>query len=183
MKNVGIPNNKSSAFLVIDLQERLMPVIHGKEIVFDNARKLLRGAEVLSLKTIVTEQYPKGLGNICAEIELGRNVTTIEKICFSCMQSEAVLQELKSNAVTDLIICGVEAHICVLKTVLEALQLDFVVHVVADAISSRTLENKNIAIQRMQQAGAYIVSTEMILFMLLDEAGTEEFKAICKLIK
>ncbi|MCB0511534.1 MAG: isochorismatase family protein, partial [Bacteroidetes bacterium] len=82
-----------------------------------------------------------------------------------------------------LIICGVEAHICVLKTALDALKLGFEVHIVADAVSSRTLENKQIALDRLRQAGAFIVSTEMVLFQLIDEAGTEQFKSISKLIK
>ena len=183
MKPTGIPNRKSTALLVIDIQERLMPVIFENEAVFSNANKLLRGAEILSLKTIVTEQYPKGLGNTCKEIQLPENQEVTEKVCFSCMKSETVLSKLKESNITDIVICGAEAHICVLKTALEAIENGFNVHVVADAVSSRTLQNKSLALERMRQSGAYIVSTEMILFMLIDEAGTDEFKAISKLIK
>jgi isochorismate hydrolase len=99
------------------------------------------------------------------------------------MQNKNLLEILKKNKIKDLIICGIEAHICVLNSCIEAIEMGFTVHVVADAISSRTNENKVLAIKRMLQSGVYITSTEMILFMLLNEAGTDEFKAISKLIK
>lgn len=181
--NTGIPQRASTALLVIDVQERLMPVIHGQETMFANVNKLLRGAEILELETIITEQYPKGLGNTCKEVQLPKNPNIIEKVCFSCMLSEPVNERLKLTNMKSLIICGAEAHICVLKTTLDAIEQGHEVHVVADAVSSRTPENKNLALERMRQAGALIVSTEMILFMLLDKAGTDEFKAISKLIK
>jgi nicotinamidase-related amidase len=175
MSNLGIPQRQHTALLVIDVQERLMPVIYENEKVFSNVNKLLRGAEILNLETIITEQYPKGLGNTCKEI--------IEKVCFSCMLSEPVNEQLKLTNITDVVICGAESHICVLKTALDALKAGYNVHVVADAVSSRTAENKQIAIERMRQSGAFITSTESILFMLLDQAGTDEFKAISKLIR
>ena len=181
--NLGLLNNEHTALLVIDVQERLMPVIHGQEAMFANVNKLLRGAEMLDLETIITEQYPKGLGNTCKEIQLPENPNIIEKVCFSCLKSEQVNEELKLTNMKSLILCGAEAHICVLKTTLDALKEGYEVHVVADAVSSRTPENKQLALERMRQAGAFITSTEMILFMLLDKAGTEEFKAISKLIK
>lgn len=179
----GLPHREHTALLVIDVQERLMPVIHEKEKIFDNVNKLLKGAEILGLETIVTEQYPKGLGNTCAEVSITEKASVIEKVCFSCMLSEPVNEQLKLTNVKDLIVCGVESHICVLKTTLEAIQQGYRVHVVADAVSSRTAENKQLALERMRQSGAFIVSTEMILFMLLEQAGTEEFKAISRLIK
>jgi len=181
--NLGLPVHEQTALLVIDVQERLMPVIQEQEKIFANVNKLLRGAEILNLETIVTEQYPKGLGNTCKEIEIGEGKTLIEKVCFSCMLSEPVTEQLKLTNKKTLIICGVEAHICVLKTTLDALKQGYEVHVVADAVSSRTAENKQIAVERMRQSGAFITSVESILFMLLDKAGTDEFKAISKLIK
>lgn len=181
--HTGIPNREQTALLVIDVQERLMPVIFEKEQVFANVNKLLRGAEILGLETIITEQYPKGLGNTCKEVEIGEGKTLIEKVCFSCMLSEPVTEQLQLTNKKTLIIGGVEAHICVLKTALDALRQGFEVHVVADAVSSRTHQNKQIAIERMRQSGCFITSVESILFMLLDQAGTDEFKAISKLIK
>ena len=99
------------------------------------------------------------------------------------MLSEPVNEQLKLTNIKSLIICGAESHICVLKTALDALKEGYEVHIAADAVSSRTAENKQIALERMRQSGAFITSTEMILFMLLDKAGTDEFKAISKLIK
>ena len=99
------------------------------------------------------------------------------------MLSEPVADQLKLTNTKSLIICGAESHICVLKTALDAVKAGYEVHVVADAVSSRTPENKQLALERMRQSGVYITSVEMILFMLLDQAGTDEFKAISKLIK
>jgi nicotinamidase-related amidase len=181
--NLGLLERNKTALLVIDVQERLMPVIQGQEAMFANVNKLLRGSEILELETIITEQYPKGLGNTCKEVQLPENPQVIEKVCFSCMQSEPLSEQLKLTNMKSLILCGAEAHICVLKTALDALKEGYEVHVVADAVGSRTIENKNLALERMRQAGAFITSTEMILFMLLDKAGTDEFKAISKLIK
>jgi nicotinamidase-related amidase len=183
MNNLGIPQREHTALLVVDIQERLMPVIHNNQMVFDNTNKLLRGAEILNIETIITEQYPKGLGNTCKEIQLPETTNIFEKVCFSCMQSNHVNDQLKLTNIKDIIVCGVEAHICVLKTTLDALKEGYNVHVVADAVSSRTPENRALALERMRQSGAFITSTEMILFMLLNEAGTDEFKAISKLIK
>jgi len=181
--SLGLPVREHTALLVIDVQERLMPVIFEQEKIFANVNKLLRGAEILKLETIITEQYPKGLGNTCKEVVLGENPTIVEKTCFSSMLNNKVNDQLKLTNVKSLIICGVESHICVLKTTLDALKAGYEVHVVADAVSSRTDENKQLALARMRQAGAFITSVEMILFQLLDYAGTDEFKAISKLIK
>lgn len=180
---IGLLKKASTTLLVIDVQDRLMPVIDGKDLIFSNVNKLIEGARILGVSTLITEQYPKGLGRTCQEISLPNNPTVIEKICFSSMLSDEVKAYLKNNNTSSLIICGVEAHICVLKTALDALEAGYDVHVVADAVSSRTNENKQIAIERMKQVGAFIVSTEMVLFQLMNEAGTEEFKAISKLIK
>jgi len=181
--NLGLPVKEHTALLVIDVQERLMPVIFEQEKIFANVNKLLRGAEILNLETVITEQYPKGLGNTCKEVQLPEQANIIEKTCFSSMLSKEVSDQLKLTNVKSLIICGVESHICVLKTALDAMKEGYEVYIVADAVSSRTEENKQLALARLRQAGAYITSVEMILFQLLDYAGTDEFKAISKLIK
>jgi nicotinamidase-related amidase len=181
--SLGLLKKEKTALLVIDVQDRLMPVIDNKEQVFANVNRLIKGAEILQVPLVITEQYPKGLGNTCSEIELPADAQIIEKMCFSCMLSANVTMHLQHLNVNSLILCGVESHICVFKTALDALKQGYEVHIAADAVSSRTPENKNIALERLRQAGAFIVSTEMILFQLLDEAGTEEFKAISRLIK
>ena len=167
--------------LVIDIQERLIPVIHQHEEVIHNANILLKGMEILGVPVIVTEQYPKGLGNTCKEILLGEDAKVMEKITFSCLANDYIKESVQSKK--QIIICGVEAHICVLKTALDLLDEGFEVHLITDAVSSRKKENKQVAIERMKQSGVFISSTEMILFQLLDKAGTDEFKLISKLIK
>lgn len=183
MQNVGLIDRTKSAFLIIDLQEKLMPVIDGKEELFANVNKLIKGANILNVSLIVTEQYSKGLGHTCSQIELQKGQLIIEKMCFSSMLSDELNQRLKNLDIQSLIIAGVEAHICVLKTSLDALAQGYGVHVVADAVSSRKQFDKEIALERIKQAGGYIVSTEMVLFQLMDFAGTEEFKQISRLIK
>ncbi len=183
MTSLGLLKREKTALMVIDVQERLMPVINNGEQVLANVNRLIKGADVLKVPVIITEQYPKGLGNTCKELELPDNAPIIEKMCFSCMLSASVTMQLQHLNVNALLLCGVESHICVFKTALDALKLGFEVHVIADAVSSRTPDNKSIALERLRQAGAFIVSTEMILFQLLDEAGTDEFKAISRLIK
>lgn len=179
----GILNKANTALLVIDLQERLMPVIAGKDDIFKNTNILIDGCVVLNVPIVITEQYPKGLGHTCAEVKIPEGNQPIEKVCFSCVQSTDVLNTLNAKNIRSLILCGVEAHICVLKTVLEAVQRDFEVHVIADAIGSRVPYNKEIALIRMQQAGAFITTSESVLFQMLNEAGNDEFKAISKLIR
>lgn len=183
MKNVGQLKKAETIFLIIDLQEKLMPVISDKEEVFSNVNKLIAGAKILSVPVIVTEQYSKGLGHTCKEIELPENPLIIEKMCFSSMLSNELSEQLKQMQAKSLIIAGVESHICVFKTALDALAQGYEVHIVADAVSSRKKFDREIALERIRQAGGYIVSTEMILFQLMDFAGTDEFKQISRLIK
>lgn len=183
MKTTGLIQNTTTALIVIDFQEKLLPIVQDGEAIVANTNRLIKGAEILNIPIIITEQYPKGLGKTSAEINIPTSVLPIEKMCFSCMQSENVLQQLKTMEIKSVILCGVETHICVLKTALEALEIGLEVHVVADAVSSRTNANKQFALERLRQSGAFIVSTEMILFQLIDAAGTDTFKSISKLIK
>lgn len=172
-----------TVFVIIDVQERLMPVIEGEQQVLENVNRLIEGAGILGVPLLVTEQYPKGLGHTSAEVELPEGQEVIEKICFSCVGSDTFNQKLKELGAENLVIAGVETHICVLKTALEALDAGYKVHVVADAVGSRKQYSKEIALDRMRQVGAYVVTTEMILFQLMDAAGTDEFKQISKLIR
>lgn len=169
--------------MVIDVQERLMPVIHEKDGLFANVNKLIAGAAVLHVPIIITEQYPKGLGHTCAEVQVPPGHEVIEKICFSSMLSDPVLERLRQIDVKSLILAGVEAHVCVLKTALDALNAGYEIHIAADAVSSRKSFDKQIALERLRQSGAFIATTEMVLFQLMDEAGNEEFKQISRLIK
>ena len=180
---LGKPERADTAILIVDMQERLMPVIDQAESVITNVNLLIKGAEILDLPLLITEQYPQGLGHTDARVLQPEGTEVIEKISFSCMDAEGLYEKLEANNINTLIVAGIEAHICVLQTVLDLVEESFEVHVVADAISSRAPHNKELAIERMRSVGAFICSTEMILFQLLGKAGTEEFKQISKLVK
>ncbi len=173
-----------AALAVIDIQERLLPVIFEGERVVQNTVRLIKGARLLGLPVLVTEQYREGLGatvpTIAAEIE---GLKQMEKIAFSAYGAAGFEKALKSKKISDVILCGIEAHVCVSQTCLDLLDRGFRVFVVVDAISSRTTENHFIAVERMRAAGAVVASTEMVLFELVETAGTDEFKQILALVK
>ena len=183
MSNLGIINRNKTAFVLIDIQEKFIPAISGINEVISNANILVKSAGILNIPLIATEQYPKGLGKTVKEIELSGNAALIEKLHFSCFGNEEFSNKVRQLGAESLILFGIEAHVCLLKTALDALKNNLEVYLVADAVSSRTPENKSIALERMRQSGVFIVSTEMILFQLLEYSGTDEFKAISKLIK
>ena len=173
-----------TALAVIDIQERLLPAIFEGERVVQNTVRLIKGAKALEIPVLVTEQYKKGLGNttpaVAAEIA---GFAQMEKVAFSACGAGDFNGLLKAKNIGDVILCGIEAHVCVSQTCLDLLDDGFRVFVVADAISSRTAENHRIGIERMRDAGAVIVSVEMVLFELLEKAGTEQFKQILTLVK
>lgn len=181
--NLGIPKRDEVVFVLIDIQEKFLPVIYDIEAVIDNSNKLVRGADILKIPLLVTEQYPKGLGHTISGINLRDGQEIIEKVSFDCFGCEDFVRKLEELNRKTLVIFGIEAHVCVLKTALSAVARGYEVHVVADAVSSRTKENKLLALERLRQSGIFITSTEMILFQLMDRAGTDEFKAISKLVK
>ena len=180
---VGIPKRDEVALVLVDIQERFLPVIHNIDTVIDNANKLVSAASILKVPLMVTEQYPKGLGRTVDKIKLGAGQEIIEKTSFGCFGCDGFTNRLAEMNVKSLVIFGIEAHVCVLKTALEAVAQNYETHVVADAVSSRTRENRKLALERLRQSGVFIVSAEMILFQLMDRAGTDEFKAISKLVK
>lgn len=183
LKNLGIPNRNETAFILIDIQEKFLPVIYEIENVLNNANRLVKAASIMKIPLIVTEQYPKGLGNTIDSIVLEDDQEIIEKIHFDCFGCDKFVERLGVFKPKSLVIFGIESHVCVLKTCLSAIGKGYDVHIVADAVSSRTSENKALALERMRQSGAFIVSTEMILFQLIDRAGTDEFKEISRLVK
>ena len=183
MDGIGKVDRAKTAFLLVDIQERFMPVIHRMDMVVENANRIVRASSILDIPLLVTEQYPKGLGKTVDAVGLPPDAPKIEKTEFSCFGNEGFVRRLKALDADTLAIFGIEAHVCVLKTVLDALQEGYNVHVIADAVSSRTQENRETAMERMRQAGAFIASTEMILFQLMDRAGTDEFREISRLVK
>ena len=170
--------------MVVDIQERLLPAMFEKERVVQNAVRLIKGAAALGLPVLATEQYRKGLGatvaNVAAVIP---GFAPVEKLSFSACGAGAFTAGLKAARISDAILCGIEAHVCVTQTCLDLLDQEVRVFVAADAVSSRTAENYRLGLERMRTAGAVIASTEMMLFELLGEAGTAEFKQILELVK
>ena len=173
----------NTVVVAIDFQERLFPVMHDKEKLLKNVLKLIKGTQALKIPVILTEQYPKGLGPTLLEIkELLPDVQPIEKTCFSCCDEGNFTSALEATKKKQVLICGIEAHICVSQTALHGVS-DYAVHVVSDAVSSRSPHNQKIALDRMMQAGVTISSTEMAIYELLGRAGTDTFREILKVVK
>jgi nicotinamidase-related amidase len=174
------------ALLVIDVQEKLLPPIFQKEQLVRNSQLLIRLAGILNMPTVLTAQYPKGLGNTVPEVAaLLPDARAIEKLVFSCFGSDvfcSTLKRLPGNRNT-VILCGMESHICVAQTALAALREGYLVHVASDAVSSRTEWNWKIGLDRMRSAGAVISSTEMIIYEALGSSGTSAFKDMLKYLK
>ena len=173
-----------TALLVLDLQERLLPAIFGKERIVQNNLRLIQGAVLLGIPVFVTEQYRKGLGPTVPEIASALpGFAPWEKMTFSACGAEALVPAIQAGKFSNVLLGGIETHICVSQSCLDLLELGLRVFVVADATSSRTEVNHQIGLGRMQDAGAVLVSTEMALLELLEKAGTPEFKKILELIR
>lgn len=169
-----------STLLVIDIQERLCPALHDAEALVENSGWLIQLARKLGVPVLVSEQYPKGLGPTVAALQpLLEGVTPVEKMRFSTAQEAALLAKPGGER-AQFVVCGAETHVCVLQTVLELLAFGREVYVVEEAVTSRTLSNKHLALARMRQAGAQIVSKEMVAFEWMEQAGTASFKDISK---
>jgi nicotinamidase-related amidase len=172
-----------SALVVIDVQERLVPAVADPAALVQNILRLVRGAHLLHVPVLATEQYPHGLGPTVPDVSAELRDPPFEKTAFSACGVESFLPALQAKGVVSAIVCGIEAHVCVLQTSLDLLAAGFQVFVVADAVASRAPANRHIALDRMRAAGAEIVSTEMVLFEWLGRAGTPEFKAVQALVK
>jgi nicotinamidase-related amidase len=173
-----------AGLVVVDVQEHLLPAIFEQQRVVQNTLRLIQGAAVLRVPVFATEQYRKGLGPTVPEVAAAiPGFAPMEKVAFSACGAAGFIPALKARKVSEAILCGIEAHVCVSQTCLDLLGRGFRVFVVADAVSSRTPENYRFGVDRMRAAGAVIVSTEMVLFELLEQAGTAEFKQILTLIK
>ncbi len=170
--------------LVIDIQERLLPHIHENEKLISNVSILLEGLKVLEVAVLITEQYRKGLGPTVVEVqEKLLHFNPLEKMTFSCCDDNGFIKELEKTHRKNVIICGIESHVCVLQTTIDLLAEGYQPLVVADCVSSRKQQDKEIAIERMRQEGAIITTYESILFELARVSGTDMFKLISKLVK
>jgi nicotinamidase-related amidase len=171
--------------LIVDFQERLVPVIDQQEELIHNTQILIKGLQALQIPMVITQQYTKGIGmTVPALAELyGENFTYEDKVSFSCAEDEATLAKIKGLGKKNIIVCGIEAHICVLQTVIDLIAMGYNVLLVEDCIGSRKESNRQIGIRRALQEGAVPTSYESILFELTRVAKTDVFKEISRLIK
>jgi len=175
---------EDAVLLIVDIQERLAVIMKEKDKVVKNCQHLIELAKMQGIPVVVTEQYPKGLGRTLPELQSAvPNYKPIEKTAFNCCGEPAFVTEIKKLGKKQIIMTGMETHICVLQTTIGLLQEGITIHVVQDAMCSRTKENWKTGIAFMRDAGAVITCTETVLFQLLKVAGTEEFKKISQRIK
>lgn len=177
-------NKDNTALIVIDVQGKLAQLMYRKEELFANLKRIIEGAKVLDLPILWTEQYPEGLGKTVPEVaNLLADLHPIVKDTFSCYGDAKFVDALERINRRQLLVTGIEAHVCVYQTTSHLLAKDYQTEVVYDAVSSRSELNKRIGIERMQAKGAGVVSTEMCLFELLRVAKGDKFKQILKVVK
>lgn len=177
-----------SQILVIDVQERLLPVVREPERVVAACTRLILAGKRLGVPITVSEQYPKGIGQTVEPLRavIGNDTPILEKIHFSCQREEVLrdrVQALRTAGRNQVIICGIEAHVCVMQTALDLIAAGLNIFVAADGISSRKDTARDLAIHRMRVAGGVIADSEMVIFEWLERAGTPEFKDLLPLFK
>ena len=175
---------KNTIGLVVDIQERLVPVMEEKVTFVENCIKLIQGLQILGLPIMVTQQYTKGLGETIPEIKAAiTDFQFIEKKDFSCFDEPAVVAGLELAAARNVIICGIESHVCVLQTAIDLKEAGYNPVVVMDCVTSRSFDSMDLASERFRYEGIMMTSLESILFELTRSASAAEFKEISKLVK
>lgn len=181
---------KTNEFLLlgIDIQEKLLPVMKYRDLVLENSARLLKVAKEFHIQSLISEQYPKGLGETDQSLNLKQyleceNFTRLEKTTFSLFNNEKISSFIRQSGKKILVVFGIETHICVFQTVLQALNLDYEVWLIEDALSSRTKQNHKNALVLMRDFGAKITNTESFIFGLISDSKDEKFKFISTLIK
>jgi nicotinamidase-related amidase len=170
-----------SQLLIVDVQQKLMPHIHEHQKVLDNCQWLMRLAHELEIPISVSEQYPKGLGETLPELKgLVSEKDIHEKVHFSLVSDKNCKEQILKAKKDQIVIAGIEAHVCVLQSAMELLNLDKKVFIVADAVGSRKENDLNWGLKRLSECGATIVTKEMVFFEWLHQAGTERFKRLSK---
>lgn len=177
-------NQEKSCLVLIDVQEKLTAVMEESERMVGNCSVLLQIARAMEIPILWCQQYPKAIGPTVALLrEHLEGINPMDKMCFSCSGAEGFTAVIERLGIETAILCGIESHVCVFQTAMELLQKGLYVHVIADAVASRTAANKQIGLRRMEAAGAVISSTEMLLFELLRTAEHPQFKKLSKLIR
>ena len=175
-------SSKVNALLIIDIQEKIIRPIFNKDSIIKNIKKLINAYQILEENIFISEQNPLKLGVTIPELLPKAEFKKIEKLEFSLANIQEFLIELENKRITNLIVCGIETHICIQQTVLDSLQKGFEVILISDAMGSRNKVDHEIALQRMTQGGAILTTTESIIFELCKTADRKEFKEIRKII-
>ncbi|MEA1959125.1 MAG: hydrolase [Chloroflexota bacterium] len=177
-------NIDKTALVIIDVQEKLSRAMHEKDKLFDSLQRLIEGARILDIPIVLTEQNPNGLGPTAPELALLlAGVEPITKFSFSCCGEDGFNDALATLGRRQILLTGIEAHVCVYQTAVDLIDAGYEAHVVIDCIDSRTPENKALALDKMKHAGAEITSVEIALFELLKTAADPKFKGISKIVK
>ena len=170
--------------VVVDVQGKLAELSHDKDTLFKNIEILIQSAKILDIPIIWSQQIPQVLGVTIPRIaRLLSDIEPIDKVIFSCFAHQPFADKLKSLNRLQVLLCGIEAHICIYQTAVDLVNAGYTVEVIADAVSSRKPENKQTALARIQQIGANVSSTEMAIFELLKTAEHPKFKQIVELVK
>lgn len=176
--------SENTLAVAIDYQSKIVPAMHGIDELIHNSSILLKGLGVLEIPILVMRQYPKGLGDTIPEIAtLTENCPVYDKIAFSCWDSEDFREAVKASGRDTILICGIEAHVCVLQTAIDLIATGYHVVLVEDCITSRKPSDKISALKRAEKEGAIITTCESILFELTRVSGTPTFKEISRLVK
>ena len=184
-RHPALLDRERAGLIVVDVQDAFRPVIDRFDQVVANCGLLAEGFGVLGRPVLVTEQYPKGLGHTVPELaeRLPEGARLVEKTRFSAYGVSAFDEAIAESGAASWVVAGIEAHVCVNQTVHDLLQFGFEVQVAADAVSSRTPTNRELGMAKMTAAGAGTTSAEMALFEMLEEAGSDEFKQISRLVR
>ncbi|MFQ5649550.1 MAG: hydrolase [bacterium] len=183
-RNPQILDKRHSVLLIIDVQKKINAVMQAGDRVVASAVKLIKACQTLEIPIFITEQYPQGLGPTeGAILEALGGAVPVQKMTFSCCGSEELLAQMNQQGVKQVIVVGIECHVCVQQTALDLLTRGFQVHVPKDGVSSRKVLDYDTALERMARAGVILTSVESVLFELLEQAGTPEFKTVTRLIK
>ena len=179
-------NRNQTAMVVIDVQEKLTPLIDNSTLCCWNIGRLVRGSQLLQIPVIATEQYPAGLGSTIKSLSSllqDADTNCFEKTMFSVRELTPVFEQLHEKKIQNLIVTGIESHVCVMQSALDLMSQGFDVFIPVDAISSRYQIDHETALCRLETSGATLVTTEMVLFELCESSGSPDFKAISQLIK
>ena len=170
--------------LIIDMQDRLLPVMENAEQIEKNVNILIKGLKALNVPVVLTEQYPKGLGQTVDTVKAElSHIRPIEKLSFSCFGETRFVDELSRYSSRQLIICGIETHICVEQTALDGIEMGYQVHIATDACGSRKTQDHTMGMQKMADAGASLTCVEMAMYEILGRSDTKEFRDALAVIK